>query len=317
MASRPVERRSARRAARSLGLGLALALLAGPAQVALRVVASTPDVADMVRAVGGARVAVETIARGGQDPHRVPVKPSFVTKLNRADALVVNGLGLEDAFLPALLEVASKPRILPTGPAYIDASLLLEPLEVPSSQDRSQGELHPLGNPHTSLDPVRGKLMARAIAQGLARVDPAGASAYAEGLARFEAVLDAKIAEWARLAAPLRGVKAVSCHRDLVYLADRYGLVLVGTIETRPGVPATPGHLEELVAAMKREKVPLVIREVAYERSLAETVAARAGARVATVATLVGGLAGADDYVAFVEANLAALLAALPGADAP
>jgi ABC-type Zn uptake system ZnuABC Zn-binding protein ZnuA len=306
MASRPVELGSVALCA------LWLALSAGAAEAALRVVASTPDVADMARQVGGVRVAVETIAQGGQDPHKVPVKPSFVTKLNRADALVVNGLGLEEAFLPALLEVASNPKILPTGPAYIDASVLLKPLEVPSSQNRAQGELHPLGNPHTSLDPVRGKLMARAIAQGLARVDPAGASAYEAGLARFEALLDQKIAAWERLAAPLRGVKAVSYHRDLVYLADRYGLVLVGTIETKPGVPATPGHLEELIDTMKREQVALVIREVAYEMPLAQTVAERTGARVATIATLVGGLPGADSYVDFIEANLKALLQALP-----
>jgi ABC-type Zn uptake system ZnuABC Zn-binding protein ZnuA len=265
----------------------------------------------MTRQIGGDRVTVQTIAEGGQDPHKVPVKPSFVTKLNRADALVVNGLGLEHAFLPALLEVASNPKILPTGAAYIDASLYVQVLEVPTSQNRSQGELHPLGNPHISLDPVRGKLMAKAIAGGLERLDPAGASAYQAGLARFDALLDRKIAEWERLAAPLRGVKAVSYHQDLIYLADRYGLDLVGTIETKPGVPATPGHLEELVDTMKREQVQLVIREVAYEMPLARTVAERTGARVATIATMAGGLPGADTYVDYVEANLKALLGAL------
>src|SRR5215813_4918167 len=197
--------------------GLASVVLALPASAALRVVASTPDVADMARQVGGDRVEVETIAEGSQDPHKVPVKPSFVTKLNRADALVVQGLGLEHAFLPPLLEVASNPKILPTGPAYIDASVLIQPLEVPTSQNRAQGELHPLGNPHFNLDPVRAKLMAKAIAEGLGRVDPAGAAEYQAGLARFTALLDAKIAEWERLAAPLRGVKAVSYHQDLVY----------------------------------------------------------------------------------------------------
>ena len=311
MASRPVE------LARAALCALGLALAPGAAPAALRVVASTPDVADMARQVGGERVTVETIAQGNQDPHKVPVKPSFVTKLNRADALVVNGLGLEHAFLPALLEVASNPKILPSGPAYIDASALVQPLEVPSSQDRSQGELHPLGNPHVSLDPVRGKLMAKAIAEGLARVDPAGASEYQAGLARFEALLDQKIAAWERLAAPLRGVKVVSYHQDLAYLADRYGLVLVGTIETKPGVPATAGHLEELIDTMKREQVKLVIREVAYEMPLAQTVAERTGARVATIATLVGGLPGADSYVAFVEANLRALLEASGAQGAP
>jgi len=313
MASGAAEmRRSALSLAAAL-CALAQPLLAGPAAGALRVVATLPDVADMARQIGGERVSVETIAQGSQDPHKVPMKPSFVTKLNRADALVVQGLGLEHTFLPGLLEVASNPRILPTGPGYIDASVYVKPLEVPSSQNRSQGELHPLGNPHINLDPVRGKLMAKAIAEGLARVDPDGASTYQAGLARFTELLDRKIAEWERLAAPLRGVKAVSYHQDLVYLADRYGIELVGTIETKPGVPATPRHIEELVDTMKREQVQLVIREVAYEMPLARTVAERTGAQVVTISTLAGGLPGTETYVDSVEANLEALVRATRG----
>ena len=117
----------------------------------------------------------------------MPVKPSFVTKLNRADALVVQGLGLEHAFIPALIEAARNAKILPGARGYIDASLYIEPLEVPTSQSRTQGELHPLGNPHFNLDPAQASRMARAIAEGLERVDPAGASTYREGLARFTA----------------------------------------------------------------------------------------------------------------------------------
>jgi len=295
---------------------LALTLLfSGSASAALRVVATTPDVADLTRQIGGDRVDVTTIAEGTQDPHKVPVKPSFVTKLNRADALVVQGLGLEHAFLPALLEAARNPKIAPGAPAYIDSSLYVEPLEVPSSTNRSQGELHPLGNPHFNMDPVLARQMARAIAEGLERVDPDGAATYRDGLGRFTALLDQKIPEWEKLAAPLRGVKAVSYHQDMIYFARRYGLVLEGTIETKPGVPATPGHLEELVATMKREGVKLVLREVAYEMPLAETVASQTGARVATVATMTGGLPGADTYVAFVEANLKAVVAAVQGAE--
>jgi zinc/manganese transport system substrate-binding protein len=292
-------------------LGGLLALLAQPAAAALRVVATLPDVADIARQIGGDHVQVETIARGDQDPHKVPVKPSFVTKLHRADAVIVQGLGLEHAFLPALLEVASNPKILPTGPAYIDASIYIQPLEVPTSQNRAQGELHPLGNPHFNLDPVRGKQMARAIAEGLARVDPENAEAYQEGLTRFDALLDQKIAEWEQLAAPLRGVKAVSYHQDMIYLANRFGLEMVGTIETKPGVPATPSHLEELVDTMKRENVKLVIREVSYEMPLAQTVADRTGARVVSISSLAGGLHEGDGYVASIEADLKALVAAV------
>jgi zinc/manganese transport system substrate-binding protein len=300
--------------ARAACCAVLLLIGATSAEAALRVVATLPDVADMTRQIGGDRVSVETIAQGSQDPHKVPVKPSFVTKLNRADALVVQGLGLEHTFLPPLLEVAANPKILPTGPAYIDASVYIQPLEVPASQNRSQGELHPLGNPHFNLDPVRGKQMAKAIAEGLTRVDPAGAVTYQAGLASYTALLDRKIVEWEKLAAPLRGVKAVSYHQDLIYLADRFGLELVGTIETKPGVPATPGHLEELIDTMKREQVKLVIREVAYELRLAETIAERTGAKVVTISTLAGGLPDTHTYVESIEANLKALLEALPTA---
>jgi len=289
---------------------LLLGIAPAPAVAALRVVASTPDVADITRQIGGDRVSVVPIAQGTQDPHKVPVKPSFVTKLNRADALVVQGLGLEHAFIPPLLEAARNPKILPGAQGYIDASLYIEPLEVPSSQNRTQGELHPLGNPHFNLDPVQAKLMARAIAEGLERVDPAGASEYREGLARFDALLDRKMAEWQELAAPLRGVKAVSYHQDLIYLARRYGLELVGTIEVKPGIPATPGHLEELLGTMQHEQVKLVIREVSYDPGLARSLAERTGARVATISAMAGGL-GKQGYVDSIQANLEALVRAV------
>jgi zinc/manganese transport system substrate-binding protein len=291
---------------------LVLVLGAQPAHAKLRIVAALPDVADITRQIGGDRVSVETIAEGTQDPHKVPVKPSFVTKLNRADALVVQGLGLEHAFIPALLEAARNDRIMPGAPAYIDASLYVKPLEVPSSQNRTQGELHPLGNPHFNLDPEQGKPMARAIAEGLERVDPAGASTYRDGLARFTAQLDAKIAEWQKLAAPLRGLKVVSYHQDLIYLAERYGLDLVGTIEVKPGIPPTPGHLEDLLNAMQRQKVKVIIREISYDPGTAQSLAERTGARVAKISALAGGL-GKPGYFDSIEANLRSLVAAAQG----
>ena len=110
---------------------------------------------------------------------------------------------------------------------------------MPTSQNRAQGELHPLGNPHFNLDPCAGKLMAQAIAEGLERVDRrrGGLPGRARALRGAARPQDRRVGQ---LAAPLRGVKAVSYHQDLIYLAERYGLDMVGTIETKPGVPATP-----------------------------------------------------------------------------
>jgi zinc/manganese transport system substrate-binding protein len=294
-------------------VGLLLGATVQPAVAVLHVVAALPDVADITRQIGGDRVSVVTIAEGTQDPHKVPVKPSFVTKLNRADALVVQGLGLEHAFIPALLEAARNDRIMPGAVAYIDASLYVVPVEVPTSQNRTQGELHPLGNPHFNLDPVQGKLMARAIAEGLERIDPSGASAYRDGLARFDALLDRKIAEWQQLAAPLRGLKVVSYHQDLIYFAERYGLEQVGTIEVKPGIPPTPGHLEELLSTMQRQRVKVIIREISYDPGVAQSLAERTGARIAEISALAGGL-GPPGYIESIEANLRSLIAAAQGA---
>lgn len=312
MDSAPVRARETRmRISRLLQV---LVLVAWPglaAEAALRVVATTPDVADMTREIGGDRVAVETLAEGNMDPHRVPVRPSFVTRLNRADALVVQGLGLEHAFLPALLEVARNPDVLPGARGWIDASLHVVPLQVPDSQSRVQGEVHPLGNPHFNLDPVQGKRMARAIAEGLERVDPEGAATYREGLARYEDYLDERIAGWERLAAPLRGKRVIATHADLPYLAARYGFEVVGTVEVKPGVPPTPGHLEDLVARGRADGVDLVVHDVAFQDSLVRSVAERVGAPMATISVMAGGLPGTRSYADFVEANLRAMVDAL------
>jgi zinc/manganese transport system substrate-binding protein len=299
----------------SLFIAFGLLGIAEPVLAELHVVAALPDVADIARQIAGDRISVVTIAEGSQDPHKVPVKPSFVTKLNRADALIVQGLGLEHAFIPALLEAARNPRIMPGAAGYIDASLYITALNVPGSQNRAQGELHPLGNPHFNLDPEQGRPMARAIAEGLERIDPAGADVYRAGLARFTALLDQKIAEWRQLAAPLRGLKVVSYHEDLTYLAKRYGMDEVGTIEVKPGIPPTPGHLEELLATMQREKVRVIIREISYDPGVAQNLAERTGARVAKISALAGGL-GPPGYIESIEANLRSLVAAAQGGTA-
>ncbi|MGB7951162.1 MAG: zinc ABC transporter substrate-binding protein, partial [Candidatus Binatia bacterium] len=114
----------------------------------IRVVATFPDLADITRQIGKELVTVESLATGVEDPHGVPVRPSFVPRLNRADLLVLTGLGDEHSWLPALLEVANNPKILPGRAGYIDCSVGVSVLQVPTTMDRSQGELHPQGNPH-------------------------------------------------------------------------------------------------------------------------------------------------------------------------
>ncbi len=293
-------------------LVLAAAARAGAADK-IRVVATIPDLADMTRHVGGDLVEVTSLATGVEDIHAVPMKPSFALLLNRADAVVLMGLEAEHAFLPALLEAARNPKILRDQPGYIDCSVYITPLEIPTRIDRSLGDQHPMGNPHFNLDPVHGKDAARAIADGLSRLYPEDAATFKENLEKYTALLDTNIARWEREAAPLKGKKLVSYHPDMVYFADRFGMIAAGTIEIRAGIDPTPGHIAELEDYMKRDHVDFVVRELHYPANLAQTVAEATGAKLVELPAMVGGVPEAKDYISFIDYNVRTMLKAVQG----
>jgi zinc/manganese transport system substrate-binding protein len=289
-----------------------LASFAG-ADAKIRVVTTIPDLADMARNIGGDLLEIKSLATGVEDVHAVPMKPSFATILNRADVLLLMGLEMEHAFLPGLLEAARNPKILRDAPGYIDCSVYITPLEVPTRLDRALGDVHPMGNPHFNLDPVAGKAIARAIADGLTRNSPENGATFKKNLAAYLATLDAAIARWQREAAPLRGVKFISYHPDLIYFAERFGMEAAGTIEIRPGVDPTPGHIVELQERMRREGVKLVVRERHYPAGLAETIAQRTGAKLVELPAMVGGVPEAKDYVSFIDYNIRTMLKVVQG----
>jgi len=170
-----------------------------------------------------------------------------------------------------------------------------------------------MGNPHINLDPVGGKAIARAIADGLARNDPEHEATFKTNLAAYLQTLDVAIARWQREAAPLRGVKFISYHPDLLYFAERFGMEAAGTIEIRAGVDPTPGHIVALEERMHREGIKLVVRERHYPAGLAETIAQRTGAKLVDLPAMVGGVPEARDYVSFIDYNIRTMLKGVQG----
>jgi zinc/manganese transport system substrate-binding protein len=296
-------------------LSVVLMLLASwtGAEAKIRVVTTIPDLADMAKNIGGDLLEIKSLATGVEDIHAVPMKPSFATILNRADVLLLVGLEVEHAFLPALLEAARNPKILRDAPGYIDCSVYVTPLEVPTRLDRALGDQHPMGNPHINLDPVAGKAMARAMADGLTRNYPEYEATFKKNLAAYLQTLDTAIARWQREAAPLRGVKFVSYHPDMIYFAERFGMEAAGTIEIRAGIDPTPGHIAALEERMRREGIKLVVRERHYPASLAETIAQRTGAKLVELPAMVGGVPEARDYVSFIDYNVRTMLKGVQG----
>ncbi len=289
----------------------ALGLLTGVAHAKLNVVATLPDFASLAEDIGGDKVKVISLTKGTEDAHFVDAKPSFIRVLNQADALIEGGAELESGWLPPLVQNARNPRILPNAPGHIVLARGLKLLDVPTTLDRSQGDVHAAGNPHYNLDPGNFKVMAATIAEGFSRLDPANASLYQANLRAFSDRLDLKMAAWAKLAEPLRGVKVITYHKSFEYLAARYGFEIVDQIEPKPGLEPTATHISALIPKAKAAGVKLVMMEPNRARKTPQFVADSIGAKLVVCPGLVGGSPEAKTCCDLIDCNLRALVKAL------
>jgi zinc/manganese transport system substrate-binding protein len=276
----------------------------------IRAVASWPALADITRQIGKDLVNVDTLATGVEDPHGVPMKPSFIPRLNRADVLILIGLDDEHAWIPALLEVASNPKILLGRPGYIDCSIGIPVLDAPAIMDRSEGDLHPKGNPHYLLDPVRTKICAQNIASGLSRNFPQHQAAFNNNLKAYFAELDKWIIQWEKIAAPLRGVKFVEYHPEWEYLAERFGMKRIGSVELKPGIEPTPNHIVQLTQQIKQEKAQLLIYGAQNPR-VPEQIANETGIKILRLYSGGGSGPETDSYIKWIDYTVRTLIKAV------
>ena len=287
-------------------------LAAQPAQAAkIKVVTTLTDLADFAREVGGDLVEVHSLATGVEDTHGVPMKPSFVPIMNRADLMVSVGFGCEHAFLPALLEASKNPRILEGHPGYVDCSKGVIPLGVPSSTDHNEGDVHPYGNPHYMLDPVLAKTAVRNICDALVTQAPEHQAEFIRNRDAYLARLDARIAEWKELAKPLKEVKFISYHEEWEYFAYRFGMEVFGTVEIKPGIDPTARHIENLITTMKAEHVSIVIREPQFPERVPKLIAEQTGATLVKLPIMPGGVEHTDTYIEMMDYNVRTLVAAV------
>lgn len=279
-----------------------LCIGAAPAHAAkIRVVTTFTDLADFTRAIGGDLVEVRSLATGVEDTHGVPMKPSFVPIINRADLLVLTGFGCEHAFLPALIEASKNPRINKGKPGYVDCSKDIDPLDVAQATDRSAGDVHPYGNPHYMLDPVLAKTAIGNIYNALVTFDPGHQAEFARNRDAYLAKLNAKIAEWEKEARPLKGKKFVSYHEHWPYFAARFGMDYFGTIELKPGIDPTARHIEELITSMKAEHVRIVIREPQFPEKVPKRIAEQTGAALVILPIMPGGVPNTETYIKMMD----------------
>ena len=287
-------------------------LTAFGAEAKLKIVTTTTDFASIAREIGGDRVEAVSLAKGSQDPHFVDAKPSFIRLLNQADILIDGGIELEIGWLPPLLENARNGKIQTGSPGRIVASTGVNILQIPTRPvERSQGDVHPLGNPHYMLDPENGKVVGEEIASTLCRLDGRSCDQYRKNQTAFNQHLDRKMADWIKAMAPYRGTKIVTYHDSWPYFAERFGLNVVGHIEPKPGVPPSTAHLKQLIETASHEKVKVILMEPFYNDQAPKFVAAQTGTKVIVLPPSVASEMGINDTFQLFDHLVATLTAAL------
>ena len=279
----------------------------------IKVVATTPDLAAIAREIGGNAVDVVALAKPTEDPHFVDAKPSHIVTLNRADVLMEGGAELELGWLPPLLENSRNAKIAAGAPGRIVASQGIRMLEIPTTFDRSKGDVHSLGNPHFLADPMDAKIVAAQTADHFAQVDPKSAATFRANLASFNAKVDAKLAEWQKMLAPYKGAKIVTYHKDFVYFAQRFGLEIIDELEPKPGIAPSPAHVAQVIGEMKSANVKVILVQPFQNRKTAETVARQTGAVVLDMPQQPGAMRQTTGYFEMMNYLVATLANALGG----
>lgn len=284
---------------------------ASPAAAALNVFACEPEWAALAAELGGDKVNVYAATTALQDPHRIEARPSLIARARSADLVVCTGSDLEVGWLPLLFTQSGNAKIQPGQPGYFEASQFVARIEVPAGVDRSMGDIHPGGNPHIHLDPRNIGKVAEALSARLVQIDAPDAAIYKSRLASFLPRWQAAIERWQREGARLKGVPVVVYHKDLSYFIGWMGLREAGSLEPKPGLPATPAHLAELVDRMKREPAKAIVYSAYNSAKAAEFLASRTGIPAVMLPFTVGGSDKAKDLFGLFDDTIGRLLAVL------
>jgi zinc/manganese transport system substrate-binding protein len=289
--------------------GLVIALLAPSALAALNIFACTPEWGALAKELAGDKAAIYTATNALQDPHHVEARPSLIARARSADLVVCTGADLEVAWLPLALTQAGNPKIRAGQPGNFEAARFVVMLEVPATVDRSQGDVHPGGNPHIHLDPRNIAKVATALAERMAQLDAAEAEGYRQRVKNFLERWQQATVRWEKDGAPLKGMAVVGYHKNMTYLNQWLGIREVGSLEPKPGLPPTTAHMSELLARLARDPAKAVVRSAYNDPRAAEWLTGNAKIPAVMLPFTVGGTDQAKDLFGLFDDTLARLLA--------
>lgn len=292
-------------------LMILMSLAAQPALAALNIFACTPEWGALAKELGGDKANIYLATNALQDPHRVEARPSLIARARSADLVVCTGAQLEIGWLPLVLTQAGNAKIQVGQPGYFEAARYVVMLDVPALVDRSQGDIHPGGNPHIHLDPRNIGKVAIALGERMAQLDAPEAINYRARTQAFLERWQQATARWEQQAAPLKGMPLVVYHKNMSYLIAWLGMREVGALEPKPGLPPTTSHLSDLLAQLQRNPAKAILLSVYNDPRGGDWLAERAKLRVLILPFTVGGNNRAKDLFGLFEDSIAQLLTAI------
>ena len=291
---------------RALIAAFVLSFLSAQVQ-ALDVFACEPEWGALVSELAGEHAEITVALTAFQDPHRLQARPSLIASARRSDLIVCSGADLEIGWLPLLLRRSGNPDIRPGTLGYFLAADYVRKLEVPTRIDRSQGDIHPQGNPHVHLNPHNITRVARKLTERLAELDPVYADIYGTRLDDFVDRWQVAIDVWEVRARHLKGLTIVPHHRSFSYLADWLELDIVGTVEAKPGIPPSGAHLASLLEKLSNRPPAAVVRTPYANEKPTTWLAERLGVPQLVLPYTVGGHEDATDLFGLFDTTLTLL----------
>lgn len=295
----------------TLLLAATLTALAAPASAALNIFACEPEWAALAQELAGDKADVYAATTARQDPHHVQARPSLIAHARRAQLTVCTGAQLEIGWLPVILRESGNPDIQPGKTGSFDATQYVTMLGVPTSLSRSQGDVHPQGNPHIQLDARNYLPIAQALTERLVELDPDNTAFYKTKLQNFDLRWRAAIKRWEQQAAPLKNQPIVVHHKAYAYLENWLGLNEVAELEPKPGMQPSVSHLADVLQQLQRQPAKMVVRAVYQNPEPSEWLSERAHIPAVELPFSVGGNDNAKDLFSLFDDTIARLLAGL------
>jgi zinc/manganese transport system substrate-binding protein len=324
----------------------------GPA-APLKLVASLPTYGAIAREIVGDRASVTSIAKGDEDPHFVQPKPSFVSLLRDADLFVTTGMDLElwvpalldragnrkiqeggPGYVAAsrgitLLEVPTS-LSRSAGDIHVDGNphIHTDPLNGIIIARNILGGLKRISPENADYFAGREQDFEKRVLEATMGQELVGilTPPTAYSLLESDKLLDFlatqkyqgkpladRLGGWLKQSQVFRGKEMACYHKEWAYFSHRFQVTCAEYIEAKPGIPPTPGHVQEVIALMRERKIPVLFASNYFDRNQIRTVAERTGARAVIVPENTGGAPGVNTYFDLLNTWVSGLAAGFGG----